>query len=161
MKILLLILIAINVGCASLTLKQKKLVTIGSAAVIGGVVGASTAPKDENKGTHAALWSGVAASVASIYTIYAMDESDAYEVAVKENQLLKDSLDRKINGPKDLKAEGKGLLGSKLPENVRNLVQPGGWKLYQLDRWVKDENNENVFIHQNQALEIIPPSISN
>ncbi|MCB0349269.1 MAG: hypothetical protein KDD37_10570 [Bdellovibrionales bacterium] len=156
-----LVLTALCVSCSSLTPKEKGLVIIGSASLIGGVVGAASAPEGESKGSHAGLWAGIAGTIAGLYVLNTNSDIEKINRISKENQMLKDSLDAKVNGPKTLQAEGAGLLGAKLPEKVKGLVQPGGWKLYKIDRWVRDESNENVFVHQDQELQIIPPSISN
>ena len=125
--------------------------------LIGGAIGAAASPKSQDDGANAALGASIAGALSGAYIIATKDKSEELSRIAKENQELK----KLIDGEKQeiLINEGRGLLGSNLPSKVRGVVSPGAWKLYKIDRWVKDEANPNIFYHQNEMLEIEPPSI--
>ena len=59
-----------------------------------------------------------------------------------------------------LVSEGVGLKESPLPGELKSFIRPGEWKHYKLDRWVKDETQDNVWVRQTELFEFIPPTIN-
>ena len=160
-KILTLFLALFLVACSTSN-RRSTLGLMGGAAVSGYVVGASQAPVGEKPSSHGALWGATAAALAAAIGLYVFDSEKENQ---KLNKKVKDlnfelSLTKKTSQPIS-KDQGSSLFSAPIPEKLRALVQPGGWKLYRLDRWERDPENENIWFHKNEMFEVLPPQFSN
>jgi hypothetical protein len=159
MRLLVIVFIILYfTGCT--TQPKKALRNAAIATGVGAIAGAVIAPKDESKEAHAALWgaaSGLAYSGITFYQMYkdkkAQDSKRVQELSM-ELQKYKDQFDPKLI------QKGVGLKEALLPNKLKGFIHPGEWKHYKLDQWVKDENQENVWVRQTELFEFIPPTIN-
>lgn len=154
----LCIIILLNSGCA--TQPKKAFRNTAIATAVGAVAGAVLAPKGERKEAHAALWGASAGLVYSGSSLYQMSKKRAQEESDKVQKLSQELAQYKSQFDPKLVSEGVGLKESPLPKQLKTFIRPGEWKHYKLDRWVKDENQENVWVRQTELFEFVPPTIN-
>ncbi|WP_374032897.1 hypothetical protein [Bdellovibrio bacteriovorus] len=122
------------------------------AGAAGILVGQS---RSEYKPTYSTMYGGVAAATAAALTVY-FDDSD------KEVERLKAEI-RMLSGSADafekaqMTHQSPATFGAKVPEKYRGLINPGEWRVYQVDRWRED--GENRMVHETSVMELIPPSL--
>ncbi len=152
-KILSLIcLFLIVTSCAS-TPKEKILKNMMIGAVTGFALGQL---KSENKTGYSLLYSGAGASILGAVSVWYSDMDSESERIKSDNQKLKTELD-KIYSP-NLTHESSGMMNSKIPDRYKSMINPGQWKVYSLDQWIED--GENQLIHQDKMMELIPPTLT-
>jgi hypothetical protein len=158
MRILFLTFIIIYfTGCS---LKPKRVLTETLIATGGGMaVGAVLAPEGESKVAHGALWGASTGLVFSAVALYRMSQNQREIESEKLRKLSVELSKYKSQFDPKLIQSGVGLKESPLPNQMKSFIRPGEWKHYKLDRWVKDENQENVWIRQTELFEFIPPTI--
>lgn len=139
-------------GCAT-SYRGKIYEAMALGGVAGGLYGHS---KPESKDANALLWASAGAAVGAALSVYFLDPEEANEALKTENARLREDLNRIEN--KRVTAETTGIFGAKIPAKYRHLINPGEWKVTQIDLWVED--GENRLIHQDQVMELIPPSLS-
>ncbi|QDK37923.1 hypothetical protein [Bdellovibrio sp. NC01] len=152
MKILILIsTIAFLSGCATTSTEKvyQNMILAGTAGAIYG------ATKPEYKTTQSVMYGAVGAAVAAAVTLY-FEGPDKEEIKLRQEvQSLKARLDQ-FTEPKVI-SQGPATFGARIPEKYRAMVNPGEWKVYSMDEWVDD--GENRIVHQDKAMELIPPSL--
>ncbi|WP_413942690.1 hypothetical protein [Bdellovibrio sp. HCB-162] len=139
-------------GCAH-TVKEKVFQNMLIAGAAGVAVGQS---REEYKGTYSVMYGGIAAATASALTLYFNDPD-------KENQRLRDEaalLRKQMDSFTEPKLTGvtPATFGAKVPDKYKGMINPGEWRIYEIDRWVEDA--ENRMIHQDKVMELIPPTLS-
>jgi hypothetical protein len=139
-------------GCAS-TSKGRIYQSMAAGALIGAMHGYS---KPENKDAYALMWSGVGAAVAGAIALHHFDPGQDVERLKAETSRLQEELDR-INSPR-IEAKSSAFFGNRVPEKYRDLINPGEWRVSQIDQWVEDD--ENRLIHQDLVMELVPPSLN-
>lgn len=122
-------------------------------AIAGGLYGAS---RQSNKEAHAWMWGSAGAAAGSLLVALNDDPDKEAEKLRKEAARLKEQLDE-LESPK-VEAQATGLLGARVPERFRRLVNPGEWKVLKIDQWVEGEG-ENQLIHQDMVMELVPPAL--
>lgn len=123
------------------------------AATTGGVYGYS---QTNNKAAMAVLNASLAAAIVGAATLY-FENPDKEEIRLRnEVESLKSKLDE-FSSPK-VAYQSSATFGAKLPSKYRGLVNPGEYKVYELDTWIED--GENRLVHQDKAIELIPPTLS-
>jgi hypothetical protein len=159
MRLLIIVFIIIYfTGCT--THPKKALRNAAIVTGVGAVAGALIAPRSEKKEAHAALWgaaSGLAYSGVTFYQMYKEEKKRDSEKVQKlslELEKYKQQFDPKLI------QSGVGLKEAPLPNQLKGFIRPGEWKHYKLDQWVKDENQENVWVRQTELFEFIPPTIN-
>lgn len=156
MKISLLILTIFCSACATNRTKQILLTTI--AASTAGTIGALTSPKDESSMAHFLMWGGTAGTVAAISSMYIYENEKVQKDLELQIQSLRSDLDtQNKKGEPKLEQITIDPIYKSIPKNMNQMIQPGQWKLYKLDRWVED--GDNRLIHQDKLLEIIPSQL--
>lgn len=141
----------LSLGCATQR-KSKWALTAGSF-VTGAAVGSSAAPENERKELHAMYWGALTALGAALVSDFIFDESKEAEKLKLENEKLKAELELMQNANTVLLKEGTGYFKNTQGEEF---FQSGKarWKIYQIDRWVKD--GPNRLYHQDRMVELVP-----
>jgi multidrug transporter EmrE-like cation transporter len=160
MRLISIILITafLSSGCATTSNRNKSLGLSFGVGVIGGTIGAANAPAYESKGAHFALWGGVSALCTLIASLFIFDS----EKEIKKLHLQSDGLKRELDAYRGEGMNDSQLLSmhlsleKELPEKYKGLIRPGAWKIYKIDNWISQ--SENTLIHQDQMIQIIPPS---
>ncbi len=138
-------------GCA--TNRQNRWAATGGAVAVGLGVGAATAPNNERKELHAVYWGALLGLGAALISQEIFSDAKEIERLTLENQKQSLQLDVIQNATTVLQREGKGYFKSPTGEELL----PSGkakWKLYQIDKWVKD--GPTRLIHQDRMVEIVP-----
>lgn len=139
------------IGCAT-TPTEKVYRNMLVAASLGVLAGQS---QPEYKNTHSTMYGGVAASIAGALTLY-IENPD------KETKKLRDEIVLLTNNQNQFEKgkvvnRGDAIFDAKIPEKYRSLVNPGEWKVYEIDQW--QEEGENRLIHRDRVMELSPPSL--
>lgn len=146
----LVVSLALLCGCAGKTLKEKTWRNMIAAGAVGAVIGSQ---QPAFKSTQAALFAATAASLAAAVSLHVYEAAD---VDLKsENERLRQELDQAFDPKRE--AEAPGTMNAKVPAKYQNLIDPGQWRVFQIDEWVED--GENRMIHQDKVMELIPPSL--
>ena len=149
-SVLVIALMILN-SCAT-TPREKILQNMFIGATAGLAIGLS---KPENKSANALLYSGITASTIGAVSVY-LSSIDQTESQLKaENKKLKDDLEA-IQSPKTI-YQSPAMFNSKIPDKYKKLIQPGEWRISEIDQWFED--SENRIIHQDKIMELIPPSL--
>lgn len=150
-------------GCATLSNRQKTLLTMLGAGVVAGTAGAMLAPSDEKPLGHAALWGGVAAATTGAIGLFVFDEQKRSEEFQRENSVMR----KEISAFRDegsssheptLLYETNAPFGKEIPSEYSGLVKPGRWSVYRLNQWVNQ--GEGTIIHQDRLVKLIPPQLT-
>ncbi|MBN8540730.1 MAG: hypothetical protein J0L82_10125 [Deltaproteobacteria bacterium] len=152
MKLVLILGICVLTGCAT-TNRGKTLQAMAAAGIAGALHGAS---RPEAKNQNAALYGGIAAAGAGVFGLYHWDSETEAERLRNEAVSAMDELER-LRAPKRI-VESPATFGAKIPDKYRSLIQPGAWRVSEIDQWVED--GENRLIHQDLIMELIPPSLN-
>jgi len=151
-RVLCTLTLSATAGCAH-TPREKIIQNMVIAGSIGGLVGQN---QSEYKNTHSTMYAGVGAAVVGAVSAYVYLAKD--DDLQSENESLKAKLDQfqKRLQP-ELVQKGNSLFSSPLPKEVSSLIEPGEWKRYKMDQWVRDQNQSNTWYRQVEMFEIIPP----
>lgn len=153
MKCVALILaISVLSGCAT-TNRNKSLQAMAAAGVAGIAYGFS---RSANREENAALYGGVAAASAGAIGLLVWNSDQEVERARRDAQYFSDELDR-VKTPNRV-LESPATFGAKIPLKYRSLVQPGSWRVSEINQWIED--GENRLIHQDSVMELIPPTLN-
>lgn len=124
--------------------------------LIAGTVGAAIGyQKDSNQLANATMYAAVTASSVALVDLYLLDPDKEAEKLRQENTKLKNQLDL-ISNPKVV-FETPATFNSKIPDRYKRLINPGEWKIAEIDTWVDD--GDNRLIHQDKIMELIPPTL--
>lgn len=137
---------------SAFTSRQKvyqNMALAGSAGVLYGIL------QPENRNTYGLLYGSLGSALAAVITLYYLNPDLETKELANENRRLKASLDQ-FQNPKVLYTT-PGTFHSKIPEKYRKLVQPGEWRVSEIDQWI--EEGENRIIHQDKIMELVPPSL--
>lgn len=149
-KILCVGLATILSGCSSLKTKEKVVLNSVVAGAVGYKYGEQ---KESNKNSNALLYGSMLALGASIASVYFYDPEIEIEKYRAESADLKKKLDE-FQNPR-LVVETNSFQTGKVPPKYKNMIEPGSWKIYEIDEWVED--GENRLIHQDKLMELTPP----
>lgn len=151
-SILVLLLFFISSGCA--TSRDKRLLSIGAAALVGAAIGSAVAPENERQELHAMYWAGVLGVSAALVSNYVFDEGEEVAKYKLETEKLRAELDLIQNARKVMLKEGRGKFKSST--NNEDFFQSGRarWRLYEIDQWVKD--GPDRLYHRDKMIELIP-----
>ena len=155
MRILIAVLSAFTLcSCSTfekLNSRDKTLSLIGIGAATGGIYGAS---REDYKTQNALMWGGVLATVAAVVGVLKYDQTKEVELLKQEKKLLIE----KSEPQQKRVAERPATFSAKIPDKYKKLIQPGEWKVFEIDQWIED--GENRLVHQDQIMELTPPSLS-
>jgi hypothetical protein len=159
MRILFLIFIIIYfTGCS---VKPKKVLTETAIATgVGIVAGVLLTPKGESQAAHGALWGASSGLAYSGVALYRMSQHRKEKESKEIRKLSLELSNYKNQFDPKLVKSGLGLKESPLPKELKSFIRPGEWKHYKLDRWVKDDSQDNVWVRQTELFEFIPPTIN-
>lgn len=140
-------------ACSTLSNREKRLVLAGTAFTAGAAVGSNTAPDGERRELHSLYWAGLLGLSTAIAGNYIYDDEAALQKSRLEIEKLKAEMDLIQNSNKVLLKEGKGYFKNTQGEEF---FQGGRakWRLYQIDKWVKD--GPNKLYHQDKLVELLP-----
>lgn len=122
------------------------------AGAAGVLVGQS---RTDYKATYSSLYGGVSAAVAAALTVYLDDPDKEVERLRSEIRMLSGAADTFEKG--QVTHQSPATFGAKVPEKYRGLIDPGEWRVYQIDRWRED--GENRLVHESAVMELSPPSL--
>ena len=151
LRLIFLLFLLFNLGCA--TSQKGKIVEWSAAGLATGVVYGST--RQDFKDKNAMMYGAVGAAVGAIAGLYYFDPDKNFERLTDENKRLRQDLDL-VQIPKVI-AETPATFNTKIPEKYKKLINPGEWRISELDQWI--EEGENRLIHQDKIMELIPPSL--
>ncbi len=158
-KVLFLILLALSTGCAT-THRQKSLYTIGVGVTSGAALGSS---RPKYKSQNALMYGASLGVIAAITSLYLFDNESEIKRLEAENRMFANQLGQlnqdNTYPQKETLSNGTNLFESNLPNNLKNLVWPGKWKLYKTSRWIQDEYDESTWIHVNKIFEVKLPNL--
>lgn len=139
-------------SCAT-TLKGKALEHMALGASMGGVYGVT---RNHYQNQNALLFGALGGVIGALVGLYRNDpDQKVFELQTANNQLKAD-LDR-FQHPQVL-LESPATFNAKIPAKYRKLINPGQWKISEIDQWI--EESENRLIHQDLVMELIPPSLN-
>lgn len=151
LRLIFLLFLLFNLGCA--TSQKGKIVEWSLAGLAAGSVYGST--RQDFKDKNAMMYGAVGAAVGAIAGLYYFDPDKNSERLTEENKRLRKDLDL-VQLPRVI-AETPATFNTKIPEKYKKLINPGEWKISELDQWI--EEGENRLIHQDKMMELIPPSL--
>ena len=70
----LILLISQIQSCSTLSNREKTLLTMGTGAVVGGIVGSLTSPNDESEIAHGAMWAGITAASVGVVSLFVFND---------------------------------------------------------------------------------------
>jgi hypothetical protein len=158
MKVATLLFSLLIVGCSSF--KKTALVSMAGGFAGGYMAGHQLAPEGDNKNLHGLLVGSAVSSLVGAGLIYFLDE----DKLLKEKNTKILELTEKLNNQRYSKTIDKegvisslSLNHSDMPKEIKNLISPGNWKLYEIDEWKKI--SEGVMVHQDKELVFKYPKI--
>lgn len=138
-------------SCASSTkntLVTNVLVGVAAGYAIGSM-------NKNNSVAFGLLYGGMGGTAAALGTAYFSDlDKDSKRLAAENEKLRKDL--EAVTSPKTVYLS-PAMFNSKVPDKYKRLIQPGEWRISEIDQWV--EESENRIIHQDKIMELIPPSL--
>ncbi len=150
-------------ACATTSNRTKIITTMVVGAVLGGTVGAMSAPKNEQAAAHGLLWGGVTAASVGVAGLFIFDEQKRSAEFERQGVLLRKELDAVrgegagYHGPQ-LLYESNAPFGKDIPTEYQPLVRPGQWSVYKLNQWIP--HGEGLLIHQDRMVKLVPPQLS-
>lgn len=156
-KVLGLVLVSLAFsGCAT---KRKTIaVGIASAVVVGAVMGATQAPSGEDPNAHGAMWGGLTGAATGLaLSMYLPDrEKELKEENLRIRQemaVMKTATENKVI------SSGSGLYEAKIPDAVKDHIDPGKWELYKAERWVRSTEEDNTWLYVDKIFKVFPPQV--
>lgn len=146
-----LVLLVCQLGCA--TNRQNRWLATGVATSAGLAIGTAAAPEGERKELHAVYWGALIGLGASLIAQEVFSDEKETQRLMLENQKLSMQLDLIQNANTVLVREGKGYFKSSSGEELFSSGK-AKWRLYQIDKWVK--NGPNQLFHQDRMVELLP-----
>lgn len=134
--------------------------TIKGQTVEWSVIGASAGAaygysRSEYKDKNAMMFAAIGTATGALLSIYKQDPDQKISKLSDENLKLKKDLESFTN-PKTV-YQSPAMFNSKVPDKYKKLIQPGEWRISEIDQWIED--SENRIIHQDKMMELIPPSL--
>lgn len=148
-------------GCA--TTNRGKTIELALAGTAAGAAFGQTRP--EYKAQNSALYASMGAAIAAVAGLYIFDEEKRAEEFRTKLLELQTKVDGSFGASDLLNQQTQKVLSqgqstfseTELPEEYQGLIRPGGWKLYEINRWVKRGTNRLVL--ESRLLEFTPPII--
>lgn len=150
-KTLCFTLLSLTIGCAHTT-KEKVFQNMLIAGATGVVIGQQ---KEDYKTTYSTMYGGMAAAIAAAVTLYINDPDKESDKLREEIRSMKVQMDQ-IGEPR-LASQTPATFGAKVPSKYRSMINPGEWRVYEINQWIDD--GDNRLIHQDKIMELIPPSL--
>ena len=142
----------VNFGCAT-TQKGKILEWTSVGSALGASYGAT---RPDYQGQNSLMFGAVGAAVGALAGLYYHDPDKHAENLMAENQKLQKELDA-MQASKVL-VESPAMFNTKIPDKYKKLINPGEWRISEIDQWV--EESENRLIHQDKIMELVPPTLN-
>lgn len=145
------LLLGLIAGCASA--RKTRMAWTGGAFVTGAAVGAASAPENERRELHSLYWAGLLGVGAALLGEVLLSDEQESEKLRLENEKLRAEMELIQSANRVLLKEGKGYFKTSQGEETFP-VGKAKWRLYQIDRWVKD--GPDRLYHQDRMVEIVP-----
>ncbi len=143
MRVVLIISALLVMGCSSLN--NRTLLAGATSFVVCSLVGANSAPEDENKNMHGAMYGGLCSTAAMAISEVLEDRDKDKQISkVKEIDIKAETLDLDVR---------KQILKSKSIKSLDKSVQEslkGNWDVYQKTEWIFDGEKLK---HENMEIE--------
>lgn len=152
MKNLVLLALLFSTACAT-TNRQKTIQAMAIAGATGIAYGLSRQTQPQQ---NAALYGSLATAAAGFAGLYVWNSDSEAERLREQANILTEDLDR-LRSPKRI-FESPATFGAKIPAKYKSLIQPGSWRVSEIDQWVED--GDNRLIHQGLVMELVPPSLN-
>lgn len=150
-KYLILFAVLLSSGCAtSIKGQTTEWALIGAGA--GAAYGYS---RNEYKDKNAMMFAAIGAATGALISLYKQDPDQKISKLSDENAKLKKDIEA-FSNPKT-EFQTPAMFNSKIPDKYKRLIQPGEWRISEIDQWIED--SENRIIHQDKIMELIPPSL--
>lgn len=150
-KLILCSAIILMTGCST-TIKGQTIEWSLAGAGLGASYGYT---RSEYKNKNAMMFAAIGATAGALISLYKQDPDQKISKLNEENVKLKNALEGFTN-PKTV-YQSPAMFNSKVPDKYKRLIQPGEWRISEIDQWVED--SENRIIHQDKMMELIPPSL--
>ena len=150
-KISLLTIALALCSCAS-TPKNNLVTNVLIGVAAGYAIGSMN---KNNSAAFGLLYGGMGGTAAALGTAYLTDFDRDNKRLSSENEKLRKDLEA-ITSPKTV-YQSPAMFNSKVPDKYKRLIQPGEWRISEIDQWIED--SENRIIHQDKIMELIPPSL--
>lgn len=138
-------------GCST-TIKGQTVEWSLAGATLGASYGYT---RSEYKDKNAMIFAAIGATAGALVSLYKQDPDQKISKLHDENDKLKKELESFTN-PKTV-YQSPAMFNSKVPDKYKRLIQPGEWRISEIDQWV--EESENRIIHQDKIMELIPPAL--
>lgn len=138
-------------GCST-TIKGQTIEWSLAGAGLGATYGYT---RSEYKDKNAMMFAAIGATAGALISLYKQDPDQKISKLKEENSKLKNELESFTN-PKTV-YQSPAMFNSKVPDKYKKLIQPGEWRISEIDQWV--EESENRIIHQDKIMELIPPAL--
>lgn len=130
--------------------------TLVTNVIIGVAAGYAIGSMNKNNSVaFGLLYGGMGGTAAALGTAYLSDFDKDSKRLASENEKLRKDLEA-ITAPKTV-YQSPAMFNSKVPDKYKRLIQPGEWRISEIDQWI--EESENRIIHQDKIMELIPPSL--
>lgn len=150
-KISLLSMVIALCSCAN-TPKNNLVTNVLIGVAAGYAIGSMN---KNNSVAFGLLYGGVGGTAAALGTAYLTDFDRDNKRLSSENEKLRKDLEA-ITSPKTI-YQSPAMFSSKVPDKYKRLIQPGEWRISEIDQWIED--SENRIIHQDKIMDLIPPSL--
>lgn len=150
-KILILSSVMLLSGCTT-TIKGQ---TVEWSLIGAGAGAAYGHSRSEYKDKNAMMFAAIGAAAGALLNIYKQDPDQKLSKLSDENLKLKKDLES-FTSPKTV-YQSPAMFDSKVPDKYKKLIQPGEWRISEIDQWIED--SENRIVHQDKMMELIPPSL--
>ena len=130
--IILIVLLNFLTGCS--TLNKKTIIAGATGFVVCSAIGAISAPSDEKKEFHGAMWGGLCSSAAMLTNEVLEGNKEKKKVA----EMLKQYRGTELKDELILK---ESLLSSPEIKNIDPRIREklnGNWSIYKIDNWILD-----------------------
>lgn len=150
-KIIIAASLALLSGCST-TIKGQTVEWSLAGAALGASYGYT---RSEYKDKNAMMFAAIGATTGALISLYKQDPDQKISKLHEENNKLKKDLES-FTIPKTV-YQSPAMFNSKVPDKYKRLIQPGEWRISEIDQWV--EESENRIIHQDKIMELIPPAL--
>lgn len=143
----------LQTACA--TWEKDTLAYMGGSALLCGAATALSAPKDDNKGMHFALGGGLCSAAVGSYRLYMREPND--EIREKDLKIKELNIKLSNQDPQTDETIESAYGTEEMPEDIQKLIQPGLWKVFNINNWKKKSSNS--YVHEDKILEFNPPKV--
>jgi hypothetical protein len=154
-KCLVLLFLFLASGCAS-TYKGKILESMALGLLVGGAYGMGQEHQPE---ANAALWGGLGSAGAGVVSLYLQNDDKELDRLAQENQKLREAISQGLGATRASTSIRHNRSLSGAPKGLENVFSSGRVQHAPIDEWEQDPNDESIWYHKTEQVELIPPHI--